>query len=99
MDGAPGGGQACSSRHSFAPITKIRTGAGAGPVVAFLSSWSLLALHRLVAWEVPILGFGNHTDTSGLRRAHAAGFDQVIAKSALFERSREVIDGLLAPVE
>jgi uncharacterized membrane protein YraQ (UPF0718 family) len=35
----------------------IRTGAGAGPVVAFLSSWSLLAVHRLVAWEVPILGW------------------------------------------
>jgi uncharacterized membrane protein YraQ (UPF0718 family) len=35
----------------------IRTGAGAGPVVAFLSSWSLLAIHRLVAWEVPILGW------------------------------------------
>ena len=25
-------------------------------VVAYLSAWSLLALHRLVAWEVPILG-------------------------------------------
>ena len=49
--------------------------------------------------EVPLLGFTNHTDTAGLRRAHAAGFDQVIAKSALFERTREVIDGLLAPVE
>jgi uncharacterized membrane protein YraQ (UPF0718 family) len=35
----------------------IRTGAGVGPVVAFLSSWSLLAIHRLVAWEVPILGW------------------------------------------
>jgi uncharacterized protein len=35
----------------------IRTGAGAGPVVAFLSSWSLLAVHRLIAWEVPILGW------------------------------------------
>lgn len=35
----------------------IRTGAGAGPVVAFLSAWSLLAVHRLVAWEVPILGW------------------------------------------
>ena len=35
----------------------IRTGAGPGPVVAFLSSWSLLAIHRLVAWEVPILGW------------------------------------------
>jgi uncharacterized protein len=35
----------------------LRTGAGAGPVVAFLSSWSLLAIHRMVAWEVPILGW------------------------------------------
>ena len=27
--------------------------------------------------DVPILGYTNHTDTSGLRAAHAAGFDQV----------------------
>ena len=26
-------------------------------MVAFLSAWALLALHRLVAWEVPILGW------------------------------------------
>ena len=49
--------------------------------------------------DVPLLGFANHTDTSGLRRAHAAGFDRVLAKSALFDGTREVIDGLLAPVE
>ena len=49
--------------------------------------------------DVPILGYTNHTDTSGLRRAHAAGFDQVVAKSALFERTRELIDPLLASVE
>jgi hypothetical protein len=49
--------------------------------------------------DVPLLGFTNHTDTVGLQRAHAAGFDQVIVKSALFERSGEVIGGLLAPVE
>jgi DNA-binding NarL/FixJ family response regulator len=49
--------------------------------------------------EVPILGFTNHTDTSGLRRAHAAGFDQVVAKSALDERLRELVEGLLAPVD
>jgi hypothetical protein len=49
--------------------------------------------------EVPILGFTNHTDTAGLRSAHAAGFDRVIVKSALFERTSEVIEGLLAPVE
>jgi hypothetical protein len=49
--------------------------------------------------DVPILGFTNHTDTAGLRRAHAAGFDQVVAKSALFERTEELIGGLLTPVE
>jgi hypothetical protein len=49
--------------------------------------------------DVPLLGFTNHTDTAGLRRAHAAGFDQVVAKSALFERTRELIGRLLASVE
>jgi hypothetical protein len=49
--------------------------------------------------DVPLLGFTNHMDTSGLRRAHAAGFDQVVAKSALFERTDELIGGLLASVE
>jgi hypothetical protein len=49
--------------------------------------------------EVPLLGFTNHMDTAGLRRAHAAGFDQVVAKSALFERTEELIGGLLASVE
>jgi DNA-binding NarL/FixJ family response regulator len=49
--------------------------------------------------DVPILGYTNHTDTSGLRRAHEAGFDQVIVKSALVERARELVDALVAPVE
>src|ERR1041385_7367207 len=41
--------------------------------------------------DIPILGFTNHTDTAGLRSAHAAGFDQVVVKSALVERAREQI--------
>ena len=49
--------------------------------------------------EVPLLGFTNHTDTAGLRRAHEAGFDQVVAKSALDERASELIDQLLASVD
>ena len=49
--------------------------------------------------DIPLLGFTNHTDTSGLRRAHAAGFDRVVAKSALFERPEELIESLLASVE
>jgi len=35
----------------------LRAGAGPGAVVAFLTAWSLLSVHRFIAWEVPILGF------------------------------------------
>jgi hypothetical protein len=49
--------------------------------------------------EIPIVGFTNHTDTGGLRAAHAAGFDLVVAKSALVERAPLVIGELLASVE
>jgi DNA-binding NarL/FixJ family response regulator len=45
--------------------------------------------------DVPILGFSNHTDTAGLRRAHEAGFDQVVAKSAISERAPELVESLL----
>ena len=31
----------------------IQTGAAIGPLVAFVSAWSLLGLHRMVAFEVP----------------------------------------------
>jgi len=49
--------------------------------------------------DVPILGFTNHTDTAGLRAAHAAGFDQVLAKSALNERLQEMVEQLIASVD
>jgi CheY-like chemotaxis protein len=45
--------------------------------------------------DVPIVGYTNHTDTSGLRAAHAAGFDQVLAKSAFVERAPEVVAELV----
>jgi len=48
------------------------------------------------AWpDIPILGYTNHTDKSGLQRAHTAGFDQVIVKSALVERAPELVDELV----
>ena len=49
--------------------------------------------------DVPILGFTNHTDTAGLRAAHAAGFDHVVAKSALEERVKELIEELSPSLE
>jgi hypothetical protein len=49
--------------------------------------------------DIPIVGFTNHTDSSGLRAAHAAGFDQVLVRSALSERAPGVIEELLTSVE
>lgn len=41
------------------PIAAVMLRAGAAPavVVVFLTAWALLALHRFVAWEIPILGW------------------------------------------
>ena len=41
--------------------------------------------------DCPILGYANHSDTAGLRRAHTAGFDQVIVKAALNERVPQLV--------
>jgi hypothetical protein len=49
--------------------------------------------------EIPILGFGGHADTAGLRRAHEAGFDQVLVKNALQERAPQIVEELTASVE
>lgn len=45
--------------------------------------------------ETPILGFTNHTDTEGLRRAKAAGFDRIVARSALAERADAIVAELV----
>ncbi|MBA2384703.1 MAG: hypothetical protein H0V68_08605 [Actinobacteria bacterium] len=47
--------------------------------------------------DVPILGFTNHTDKSGLQRAHTAGFDRVVVKSTLAEQAAEIVAELTAP--
>lgn len=44
--------------------------------------------------DTPILGYTNHTDTAGLRAGNAAGFDQVIVKSALVARAPQLVDEL-----
>jgi DNA-binding NarL/FixJ family response regulator len=49
--------------------------------------------------DIPIMGFTNHNDAAGLRAGHAAGFDQVLVKSALDERAPQLVDELLATVE
>jgi CheY-like chemotaxis protein len=52
------------------------------------------------AWpDIPIMGFTNHTDRAGLQRAHTAGFDQVIVKSALVERAQQLVEELTGAAE
>lgn len=46
--------------------------------------------------DVPILGFSNHTDTAGLRRANTAGFDQVLVKSSLDDRLKPTVEELVS---
>ena len=45
--------------------------------------------------DIPIVGYTNHTDRAGLQRAHTAGFDQVLVKSALVERAPELVSELI----
>jgi hypothetical protein len=49
--------------------------------------------------DVPILGYANHSDTAGLRRAHTAGFDQVVVKAGLVERAPELVRELTASLD
>jgi DNA-binding NarL/FixJ family response regulator len=49
--------------------------------------------------DVPILGFTNHTDTAGLRAAQAAGFDQIVVKSALDERAAQLVGELISSID
>jgi CheY-like chemotaxis protein len=47
--------------------------------------------------DIPIVGYTNHTDKTGLQRARMAGFDQVLVKSALVDRVPELVAELTAP--
>jgi hypothetical protein len=44
----------------------------------------------------PILGYTQHTNTDGLRRARAAGIQRVVARSAIAERGATIVDELLS---
>ena len=75
-----------------------RADAAADLVIADISKVDAAAV--VAAYPgLPVLGYGNHTDTEGLRRAHLAGFAQVIAKSALVERAPTVVGRLLGSLE
>jgi GNAT superfamily N-acetyltransferase len=43
-----------------------------------------------------LLGFGSHLSPEALKRARQAGFDRVVARSAVAERLTSLVDELLA---
>lgn len=38
-------------------LTFMKAGAGPAQMVALITGWAVLAFHRVVMWEVPVLGF------------------------------------------
>ena len=37
-------------------VSMLRAGAHGAIVIAYVSAWGLISLHRLIAWEIPLLG-------------------------------------------
>ena len=34
----------------------LAKGAGTGPICAYIASWALIGVNRIIVWELPILG-------------------------------------------
>lgn len=37
-------------------VALLKSGAGVGPLMAYISAWSLLGINRLLVYEIPLLG-------------------------------------------
>jgi hypothetical protein len=74
-----------ASARASAPRTTARRSTSSSDPHEVADSWP----------DIPILGYTNHTDTSGLRAAHEAGLDQVVARSALAERAPQLVEELV----
>ena len=90
-----------SKLEALAPEHRFETSDGVEPPDLVIADVARLDPMDVVESfpDVPIIGFTNHTDTAGLRAANAAGFDQVLAKSALDERISTVVSELVPSVE
>ena len=81
--------------EKWEPFVKINYAYGDGADVVIADIARVEPDEVVDAWpDIPILGYTNHTDKAGLQRAHTAGFDQVIVKSALVDRAAEVVGEL-----
>ena len=51
----------CHARRAHDALSPViaslfKMGVGVGPLVAYLTAWSLLGLQRIIMWEIPFLG-------------------------------------------
>jgi len=53
------GGFTPGGPHICFPIAIIlfKSGAAVPPLVAYLTAWSLFAFHRIITWEIPLMGY------------------------------------------
>jgi len=58
-------------------IALVKAGAGWAQTIAFLTAWSVLALHRVLVWEIPVVGAG-----FAMRRIAASWFLPFLSGSA-----------------
>ncbi len=66
----------------------IAKGAAIGPMTSYISAWALLGIHRIIIWELPILGF----NFAAIRLASSLIFPVIIGIIA------EVLSNLVKPV-
>lgn len=64
----------------------LHGGAGIGPLVAFLTSWSIFSLHQTLAYEVPMAGW-----RPAVARVLSAGWVPLVAGTAAGVASRYVV--------
>jgi uncharacterized membrane protein YraQ (UPF0718 family) len=66
-------------------VVLVKNGAGIPPLVAFLTAWSVFAFHRIVAYEVPLIGvrFVTIRLLSSLVLPPLAGFQAALLEAGL----------------
>jgi hypothetical protein len=80
-------------------VRRVRSLAGAPSADVAICDAEQVDLDEAVRLLRParLLAFGSHESPEALRRARDAGFDRVVARSALVDRLPAMVDALLGP--
>jgi hypothetical protein len=78
-------------------VRRVRAGQAHGSAALAICDVEQVDPDEAVAWLRParLLGFGSHLAPEALVRARRAGFDRVVARSAIAERLPALVDALL----